>query len=371
MSENIVFHKKLGGFGPDSRYITYMTFWTKDWQVYAGMYFFPGEPSTVVDIGMDEKGLLTMFTYPHNDEPLCKTFAEACAESLYEFFNNAKPENLFTILLSKDGFRCVTIKDFTDHFPSSSVKNPLFIFDDETFGFPIIYCVAEVQRSAPHNKLLQIFAQASHKASMTSGSQTIFGKRLFYILSNSLAQKNFDKTVPTVDAMVFPTSSRVAVPKYLKTTKLQELLKKCGADKFLVQKDGKIVAPVSTETKSEESELDDENDDDLPLSTAIQPYIPSSDLTDKIIKDIMDRAMINMSDLFNYGIAETLKMIGKTDMIVEVNPDLPSIAAKMCIFQGQVHCVPLLKPEELYDFLDTDEVEMVIHTTDTFPRNLK
>jgi hypothetical protein len=349
---HVITFKTLSGFGQDSRMINYVTFWSKDWETHSGVFFYPKTPDNIVDVNLSKDDALSVFTFPHNDTEKCRDLSVKFSEEIFEMAKNMKEtSDTFTIVLENDGPRFLVADDFVDYYPNALVANSLFIFaDDVTCGFPQIYCLAAVQKSKPHESLLSVLANSSHVCAKPAGTQTIFGKKLFYILSHSMSLKHFDSSVPAVDAVHFPTAIGNAVSPGLNLAGLRTLLNKAGVDKLRVKTTGI-------------TEVDIDAYDDVISLASID--------SDEIIESVMDKGSITLTQLLSFGVKETLDLIGNSNVIIDIMADVGGLVRKACIFQQKLHYIVISNEDDVAGFLGEADADLLVqHTADTYPRHI-
>jgi hypothetical protein len=346
--------QNLGGFGANSKLIQHITFWSKEMSTDAEMFFYSKDPNFVVDFSLNNPDTMTIFFYPHNrNEKDLMVLATKFADEIFKLgeqnFTITKSLD-FTVALSPDGPTLLQVTDFDGYGPAGEFKDSLFIFQDEDFGFPNIYCVNATQQTYPHSAMMSVMARSSHVCTK-SVSQTPIGKAFTTMIVHSFMTGKFEREVPNVQGMSFPTSERIGVSPTVNTEKLRDFLDATITDKLKVNPNGEIV-----ENKAADAPVADLSVND-----------PAEVVQKRIWESVVEKASIAFSDLLQYGLSETKDLLGNSETYIDVHIDLQDLVKKMCYLQGKFHFIPSSQDSYALDFFGESEEILVEDTIETFP----
>jgi hypothetical protein len=314
---------------------------------------------TVVDLEVSGE-LVVVNSYPHNNKDMVRKLVSKYPTAIEEFAKKNAKDTLMrfvTVVLTEDGVRAIQESDFDGYFCSDEVKTEMFIFKTsiDKGGFPHIYVMEEQTRIGPYKDCLKFFAQTSRDLADPIALQTLSGKELTYILYNSWSRGGFEPEVPSMSQLKFPTRGNSEIPHYLKSDSLRHFGEVVSRS-LHVQTDGK---EIITDTEEETVRLPFTN--------------PFGSVDDAILErwvkqGIKDASCVSLSDLFAFGLEETIQLITDHERIISVVMDIPDAAKKMCIYQGQLHILPLRQEFDPETMFGVSLESCRICTEDTYPK---
>ncbi len=343
------------GFNNDYLMIKNVTVRDAIFETEGTMRFYTYPITNVVDAEIE--GSLTrlvIYTFSGGDFVLKYNSEE---EAIRKIINEelAKPENAHrkTFTLDLGRMEAVTKKDFNEYSPDSE-KDNLFIFDAPANegGFPEIFYFGRPALGMT-SKVFKIQAYASRVAVKCSGIPTLFGKEFMYRILNSWPLREYKDECPDLTDISFPTMRDAELPKFLNTDALKKFAETCGADKIL-QSLGGIV---------DTSDVQEQGKD------AVEEAI--HDLPNKIVRDILEKGTVNLTDMVIMGVSKALKLVPTKHDIIPITPETYYSVRKACIFEGKLHILPN-KIGETFDYaqmwLGEDE-EIIVHVSeDSYPK---
>lgn len=359
--------QKLTGWSKDNVLQKYTHIFSEDLATAGEMRFLGGKDgkdyhsSYMVDISKKD-GKLVLSYYPHTDitvipdagtdeEKSLRFALEHMYNVLYEKYE--KKRDAFTIDLYN---MCELAKeDFKKSFPGLEAerqKVSLFIFEteDKTKAFPRVF-VLEKRDSDDANKMVPpLLPIASRVLSVPTGKRTPEGKYFSFLLLNSQHKGKFQESAPNLASVEFPTSSSTRVANFYQTERFEKMLDTPALNSLKV-KDGKIV--------------DEKEDEEVP-AFIMGEYVDTSDM-ERIIRGIVDKNEIKLSDILITGAFESLRFFPKNPKAVNVNMDIGGYAAKMCVFEGFYYAIPKEDPESKEALLTEFGDSLVICDSEMYP----
>jgi len=336
----MITHAKYTGYSQSKECIEYVGVWSQLLEKDFPMFFYDGSLHNIADVSLEDKDDLRIGTYNFTNEnhvtPLASKFEADLRIVLKALFQETGRKSA-TFVFEPGMLKMLQQSDFKRFYPNFQLQDELFIFEcnAEEGGFPDIFCMPKSSRQGLYINLLDVMALCSHELYVPATLETPFGRELTYILTQSKILGKFAPGSPDLNSVPFPTSGKIRIPTSLNTEKLQKVLDNLGLEKV-------TVIPPKEQT------------------TAIVPVNPASfvgppgnitDLEDKIVKDILDKSTVSLSDLCENGITETLQLLGSLEEPIEIFMDVPQVAKKMCLFQGSVFMIPFdtqLEPDEFF-----------------------
>ena len=374
----MVIYERLTGYQNSHYLVRYTTPWTTIFRKNAAMKFFKGDVERVVDISKsDDYPTLRVGFYPHNKgkqlEPIIEKFEDKIRDMIVAEKAAGANRDAFTFKILDDGVELLTLKDFENYYPVTASNSEIFTFLETGEGsFPEVFFVDSTQRKGLQSSWLEVFARSSHMTMKPFGLQTPVGKKFTYMLLASSVAGKFVSEIPDLLNVSMPTSSHEELPSQLNVEAFCKLLES-GRIKKLVMMDGKEIVEDSAteETPNESSEEGLDGAEVLATlkSEGVREVNPFGyNLEDSIIESVMKDMPINLTDIINYGVTELFSLIGNLDKVIEVYPDIPHIAKKMCVFQGKVHMVPLYQTFEPDEFFGESIELFVMCSEANYPR---
>lgn len=356
----IVFENK-NGWGESRRLIRYCSGWSIFFRNKGRMRFFPGKISNIFEAYTRTDGDIAVVFYPHNSEELALTISKQ-EKDLEELLKNL----VIAPIIYEDGkFSYLTKDRFENYYPSIEVAmDEMFIFsnDDKLLGFPNIG-VMQSETKKQYPELLKIFAETSGDVLECASSPTDIGKELVYTLLNSSIHREFKLRLNiSVNTLDFPTNGESEVRKQFSLKNLEKFADQCGADMVKAGVNGNYYNETEG-LKEIPDELSDEEEERL-FGKA-----PLDELLDIVERDAMEKEEIQLSDLFELGAEKVLSKLPFTDRIINILPNIPEIARKMCIYEGLVHIIPVYEDFSPSDaFGEPEELFRICTDESSFPK---
>lgn len=362
----MIIYEKLTGFQNSHYVLRYVTPWTTIFQENAVMRFLKENINRLVDVTVDDgpTQALKIATYPHNRGLKLEEVIEKYEDKIRYLIQTEKAlgtdQELFTLVVLVDDVRLLRKEDFENYYPATVSGNEAFIFQGEgDVGFPTVYFIDGNQRTGLQHSWLEVYARSSHMALKPSGKQTAFGKRFTYMFLSSVVNGKFNPKIPDLLNMSMPSSPTEEIPSHLNMKTFTDLIESGRVRKLIMQNGKEVVEAEVIETESEKTDKEEARDS-FPN--------PLMNLEENIVDAVMNGIPINLTDIFNYGLSELIRLIGNLDKVVEVQPDMPNIAKRMCLFQGKLHMIPYAKDFEPDDFFG-DPIEFFVLCDETnYPR---
>jgi hypothetical protein len=364
----MITYDKMSGYGNQYMMIKYITVFSNEFKQRGTMKFYNGASfGTIVDAYVTKEKDLKIVCYPHNNSTDVAVLAEKFQGELIQLLENASSEEenhrtAYTMVLDENGPSLLTEDMFGSYIPGGKEYDELFIFDAEPKegGFPQIYFMQKTQKLNGHDATLGILALSSSISMPPATKITDEGKSFTYSLVRSFYAKKFEKEVPYLSSIDFPTKHKAELPNYLDTKTLIELGESSDSGSVTVSAKGHH---SYNEEKKEEIPGGDSEEDAF-------GYPEQKLLLGFVVKDMVEKGQINLSEIYQAGLAQVLAAIPFFDTIISINPDVPGIARKMCLYEGQYHIVPL-SLSEVHEFF-ANEPDEIFHlcTEDNFPKKL-
>ena len=354
---------KFSAFTGSCGNIMHVSMWNTIFGSDASMKFFPGEYDRIVDLKIEDNGLVKYCTYPFTDIGLVEPLVEAHEERLTAMIK-ATNRPFLTVILYEDRVEELTQEMFKNFFPNYILQPELFIFimPEELGGFPSIYYMPKEGRVGNTIHFLDTVARCAVEVYKPADKQTKFGKELTYILYASKLQGSFTTNRPDLKDIYLPSNGLEVVDPTLNTVKLMEIIDKITAVKKPDEK-----APV-TSLVSQVIDVDETEEEDTKVYGGV--LTSSEELEEILINDVLTKQCINLSDMFNMGLETTIQILGKVDYVVDVFIDMPEAGRKMCVFEGKIYLIPNSEGFSPADFFDEPEDLFKLCTEDSYPKNL-
>lgn len=360
----MIAYRRVTGVGQNVGNISQISIWSNVFATSHRIFFMPGEYSNIADVTYSETGenySLEVATYTFTNENHVSIVAEKFEKELVDLMKYLYAQtgrDTHTIaFLQETGPREITPKLFERFFPNYQTKAELFILDGEPDegGFPQMYYMTKEHQTGVNANCLKIMAESSHSTFLPAKNPTLIGKEFLYILYQSKMTSHFAPERPTVRELSIPNSGKAELSSRLNVEELRKLFEQCGTDK------------ITTATKAEEIV------EVVPPSKPVAGNSPNpyqlSEFEENIVDSFNAKGGVNLSDLFNAGVSESITLIGNSDTYVDVFLDMPGIARKMCIYQGKLHMIltPAMPEKDLFEFFGDSLDTFVVCTDDTFP----
>lgn len=368
----MILHRDLSGYGVACGNISYISIWNKVFAAKGPMKFYPGDYSHIVELGFDSENDVTLYTYPYNDKNKVNVLAEKYIKELEELLQEASKaeEILITVKLEEDGPVRICKDDFRNYYPSSKGKDELFIFDvpESDGGFPSIYHYKNIP--GHHAQSLDVLAQSSHTCFLPADSSTAEGKQFFYMMCRSKALGIFSSQVPhDIQNVHFPTRKDAIIPARLNTTELRKLLEGKTANLIKTERGWSYTKGATKsvpEEKEEESDVIDAGDvqDIPPDKTQLIVY---NGHEGNIIEDALTKCAVNLSDIIAFGFQQTLRLLGATDIPVDVFLDYGELVRRMCVFAGFFYVIPIDEKDSMSEIFSEDDDLFIKCTKENYP----
>lgn len=363
----MIYVKNLSGYMTNSVNITYVSFYSSFAETTGLIRFYPKPLDNVTDVcvEMTVTGLdICIICYPHNDRMLFEKYVSRNADNILKVFKDKVSPiigmvNSYTVSLDDATPKLITPEDFTEFNPKDKDHNVLWMVEssNDLEKFPQLYFATDMIRKSNTEDLVGMFALLS-RSILKSESRTVIGKEFVFLLSNAFLNKKPPKNISAVGGLSFPSMNAEDVDfSYTNIEKLSKVFLDAGADKIIVTENG-IVSSTSFDEK---------------LVTSLVDTSGDKELEDIIVKSILDKNSIRVSDLASFGLSNTLKLIGETEQIIKITADLIDdtlSVKKMCIYKGKVHIVtdhPEIDINFMSEFFDESEELFVADSLDTFP----
>lgn len=360
-----IIFERCTGFANSHYVIRYVSPWTAVFGPNQPMKFLKGEVTNIVDVTLAENGTLRIGTYPHNRgidvESRVREFESEIRQIIREVMDSGIYENMFTIRLGEKGPELITENMFENFYPTTVVSGEMFIFKGENHdeGFPCIFFVDGINRTSLSELFLDVFAKSSHHVIQQFNRQTQEGKEFTYMFLASIIAGKFlgksSKRIPDLTNITMPSSGLVSIPPNLNTEAFVELIESPKVKRLAVI-DGVEVIEESPDKTSEE------NVENSSYSGSLISF------EDTIVQAVLQGTPINLTDVLNYGVSETNRLVGTVERALEIQPDIMGIAKRMCFFHGQMHIIPLdanFDPEEFF----AEPIDLfVLDSEATYPR---
>lgn len=372
----MIVYEPKSGFAGHRKCLEYTSIWDKKVFRKAGqMRFYGGSLEFVVDAHLDGD-TLRITTYPHNKRDAVAQAAEENEKNIVELlrFSQEKypPKTAFTMEIGKELF-VITREMFIRYMPDTKIQDELFLIDSESPGsdFPPMYVYPATQRDSntEYKKVFPVLALASDVLMGSPEESTPQGEEFAYMLLNSYLNRGFDPDCPAISSVSFPTSGKTELPAYLNTERLSQLIDKSGANNLLM-KDGKIVYEEKQEEKKPKKSLKDKVKD---TADTFFGKVDKESLMQIIVKDAQTSEEVNFSDALQIGFENLVTLLPYENKIINVFLDIADVARKMCVFEGQLHVIPLSTSEDaLIQLFDNIGQSELIHLCDenSYPKNL-
>lgn len=240
-------------------------------------------------------------------------------------------------------------------------QNPLelFIFRDFTKGNKPVEQMYLLETKTTPEFIETNSAQswASHWIFPPVGKPTETGKYLTYLLIRStLGDKVEKRCEHALRNTNFPSLPTTEIPSFYDTTALDKLAESSGADK-IERVGGKYVDKGNTP----------EIVDDYSSVFTDEPGMKA--IEDKMCRDIINKGMINYSDMICFGVPETLRLI-QTDKLIHINMDIGDLSQKAVIFAGFVYAIPWNNTVQAMKNLYSDLGDLFVEAThESIPNN--
>jgi hypothetical protein len=253
----------------------------------------------------------------------------------------------------------VTDESFKRYSIQSQNPLELFIFRDFTKGNKLVEQMYLLETKTTPEFIETNAAQswASHWIFPPVGKPTETGKYLTYLLIRSTLGGKVEKRCEiALKNTNFPSLPTTEIPSFYNTTALDKLAESSGADK-IVRVGEKYVDKGNT------PEVVDD------YSSVFTDELGMKSIEDKMCRDIINKGMINYSDMICFGVSETLRLV-QTDKLIHVNMDIAGLAQKAVIFAGFVYVIPWKDTAADIANLSMDIGEfLVVSTHDSIPNN--
>lgn len=327
--------------------IKHVTSWSPEMESSGPMRFFDGDPKGVIDVSLvkDEKEpYISVNIYPNT--PIKIDIGLMLLHKEKELVELVENSGQIVVSINAETMKIVTSEDFTKYTPQfegSSSDYCMFIFQEEApVKYPRIFAVQRANMTGIYSNLLRVQAASSHDI-FTPVVATGFGVKLTYCLLNQqITRGNFD--MPSLDfkSIKLPTNGQSSPTNYLNISRLLEIFDKSGADK-LVQSSNGIV-------------------DEIPAKTG------NYELEDAMVRQFVERETFNLTDVVNFGVAETIALTPERNPLVPIELDISGIAKRMCIFDKKLHILPTKDDFDLELIFGDDIDDIIVDDEDTFPK---
>lgn len=327
----MITYKNCTGYGNSNGMIVYLSAWSTEGSTPGGMRFFPGPVEMIVDAQITSENTLLIYVYPHNNKEEVGKLAEKLEKQIVEEILSAKVKvntsrEIWTIQLLENGVHALTQNDFCDYFPSSEVKDTLLIFETiaESVKFPKIFVFSKEQRGGSTKYIVNVFAKSSHGIMPAISSQSLIGKEVVYSLLRAESTGKLDTDRPSLGGIRFPTKAVAGVSEDLHTKELIRFAE--GLQETMsISKTGVLtIIP-----------------DKKPVTSLVKLNSEEDKLEMSIINQIVYTDSINLTDVFEYGLGETMRLIPADKPLIKININIGGIAKRMCIYEGKVYIDPV------------------------------
>lgn len=321
------------------------------------MRFFDGNPSDLVDITHGENPTDTMVIhYNFNQEGenvYDLSMREKDTIALYrkmEQENRQKGGHRSIFTFNKRTMAPVTIDDFERYYPNTTYEYTAFVYDTEfeKGGFPNIFVVSRTFASPDGPHTFSVQAVASQVVAK-SHKPTPFGKQFTYLLLKANGGE-FSDFCPDVNNLPIPENSVLDIPRVYNTTLLEEVVAKSGASELIATSSGtQYLLPAPNPF----------GEDSLEEKTS---------LALKMQRQVLDKSSIQLLDMVNLGIGETIRSLVSMGKKIDIEIDIPDAATKMCILAGFVYIVPHQNNFDWENFF-SESGYFIGATEETYPKN--
>lgn len=364
----MITHTRYTGYQNSCGKIRYVTTWSLALGNSGEMYFLPPDfpKASIADFTLEINGDINVGTYnfsnPNHISLLAEKLQEEIGVILQVNFEETGDRTATLSLTDDRGVQVITRELFQRYYPHYQVSEELFTFNlpEDEGGFPNLYFMTKEHQSGVNTNALQVLAESSHVTYLpVAQNPSAFAKEFVYILYQSKCTGRFNADIPLVSDINFPTNGQTK-PKYdLNIAELEKVFQDAGVDKILQ-------TSVGTSSASSEEEMED----GIIITDASGKSRPLNEWEESIIRDALTYDRINLSDLFNAGVGKTLELLGSTEIYLDVFPDLPGIARRMCIFQNKVHVIPIDNRFDPEDFFGEPLELFAIHDDESFPHRV-
>ena len=360
--------RQLSGYASSYENILYTTQWGKTNGI-GSIMFLEGDIANVLDADVEEDGekdKVVIFTYPHNPSALVRGWAEKFENQIREI---VLQENMgsIPIVLTESSVELLSLSHFTRFYPKEPLQDEMFIFDKgQKLDVTDIRVVTKIQRNGVGYDGLKMLAKASRTVILPAGAETDFGKILTVNLLEASMSGAFRNINQHVSGLKFPCRNGDSLATMFNAQKLVSIAEE-KVNGRLVKKLGEVVMlPAPKEPVTEEAVESADDTQDIPEQFSRYSMSSMEEIMQRIIID----GVVNLTDLLERGIKSIIKVIGFTDMPIEVVQDIPMIKGRMCLYMGMVHVVCSEPEWEILKdgFEDSDHDLFHICTSDTFPR---
>lgn len=331
--------------------------WHDVFKTQAPMRFLPGSYSDIADVWIQSESAIGYGEYPFT----AKTVEDLAHKNENEIRNLLLSSNVpvLTVRINDKGVTPVRPEEFVDYFPYYSVKDELFIFDTEESkgGFPAIYFMPKSARNGLHLNTLDVLAHISHETYNPSGPENTAGREFLYLLVQAKVLGRFSTDIPTLKDVNFPSNGRDEIPAHYNLEEMEKIAERSGVDKLPAKATGNV--PMLPAPKVEE---EDDGDGEFDL-------LSDPEVEDRLVKEILTRGSVNLTDVLQMGVARVLKLIGDTDFVVEVTVNVPDIAKKMAIWMNSIWVIPSGEPFDSEESFGESESYFVVCDDKNFPKN--
>ncbi len=361
----IISEKRTGW--ADHKLIRCLHSWSDSFRNSGTIKFFNGDAQYVTEIYIEDTNLVWT-VFPHTPDIIVHVMEHE--QALRKIFkeNHEKGLGDRALVYLKDGVRAVTIADFTKYYPEADYKDELFIFSGasfETGGFPKVYYYGKDHRKMkPH--ILPMLCEASTTLMSCISSPTALGKKFAHTML--LSRRASEITYPDMKSvdLNFPTTGLKFAPSGLLSTKEFDKFVESCPNNLTVGTQGMSYNDIPVDEPD-----DTENEEKAQAQVEVYGKPPRQELERIVEKSAIVIGQVNLSDIFEIGIGRAIAMLPITNEIIDIIPDMPGIARKMCIYEGLIHMIPMdqeFDPEKVLG--EPDEFFNICIDEATYPKKV-
>lgn len=360
MTEKAVVFDHLSGFQNSYINIRTVTSWSDVFQGTRKFRFLDTNKyrlDLIADVVLEKNDSLRIGLYYFTDKSVVKDMVENVKSNLLKELKELSQKTgqlVYSVCFGKESFKILTKSDFQTYFPEFNIRTELFIFlEDNTDEYPEIYCMEASHRKFDLINVLEVLVYSSIVSYLPAKKPTKFGKAFTYALAQNKVLHKAEPTIPLIENMDLPNNGKDTISPDLSTKALEKLVETSRVDEVIPPSEN----PPEKSPANKDSKL--------------------SEQQENLVKSVLEKEEINLSDAFQEGIISILTLLSGVDFIVNIHMDIPEIAKKACIFEKKIHILPIESDSEVitetdYGYiLDTPDENIVVCSEETYPKKAK